>query len=230
MSGRTIPWARLVAEAVVIVASVYLAIVLEGKAQDRERGEEAIAALAQLREELRADQTDIGEIRASQEQLAVDYLRLLDWFAEPGSMPGDSAQVAFDHIATSNRTMFPRSSAWTTMVASGQLTELDNPALVTRLGNLYENINDRLIYNGEYYDTDLSRFTFGALISIWNAETRTPYTRDALELTVFRNRLRYMYLAWNQYYLALLDENEAEVDELITVVCEHLQERGWESR
>ena len=38
-----------------------------------------------------------------------------------------------------------------------------------------------------------------------------------------------MYSAWNQYYLALLDEYEAEVDALITEVGEHLDERDWKS-
>jgi len=171
------------------VASVYLAIVLEGKAQDRERAEEATAALAQLREELRSDQADIGEIRVAQEGLAIHYLKLMDWFADPVSLPGDSVQEALDQLTTNNRTMFPRSSAWTTMVASGQLTELDNPALVTRLGNLYENINDRLIYNGEYYDTDLSKFAFGSEVTTWDSQTRRLLTREPRALAEFRNHL-----------------------------------------
>jgi len=229
VSNGGIPWKRLAAEALVIVASVYLAIVLEGKAQDRERAEEATAALAQLREELRSDQADIGEIRVAQEGLAIHYLKLMDWFADPVSLPGDSVQEALDHILTNNRTMFPRSSAWTTMVASGQLAELDNPALVTRLGNLYENINDRLIYNGEYYDTDLSRFAFGSEVATWDSQTKRLLTREPRALAEFHNRLYRMYHAWNQYYLALLDEYEAEVVGLITAVGEHLQESGWEN-
>ena len=229
MQADGIPWRRLAAEAVVIVASVYLAIVLEGQAQDRERAEEATAALAQLLDELREDQADIGEIREEQENLAGDYRALLGWFAEPTSMSADSVQASLDQIVTSNRTMFPRSSAWTTMVAAGQLTELGNPGLVTRLGNLYENINDRLVYNGEYYDSDLSAFAFGSLSSMWDTQTKRLLTGDPRELAAFRNRLRFMYLGWNQYYLALLDEYEAEVEGLITGVGEHLDERDWKS-
>lgn len=229
MSNGGIPWKRLAAEAVVIVASVYLAIVLEGNAQDRERGEEATAALAQLRDELREDRADIGEVRAEQEFLASNYLSLMDWLAEPASMPGDSVQVALDHVALSNRTMFPRSASWATMVASGQLTELNNPALVTRLGNLYENINDRLIYNGEYYDSDLSTFIFRAVFSTWDSYTSRLLSEDPGALATLRNQLRFMYSAWNQYYLTLLDEYEAEVEALITEVGEHLDARDWES-
>ncbi|MDH3428159.1 MAG: DUF6090 family protein [Gemmatimonadota bacterium] len=229
MSTGGLPWKRLAAEAVVIVASVYLAIGLEGQAQDRERKKEATAALAQLRDELRQDRVDIGEVRAEQESNARHYERLMRWLAEPSSMPADSVQVALDQVVTSNRTMFPRSSAWTTMVASGQLTELENPELVTRLGNLYENINDRLIYNGEYYDSDLSTLAFGSIVTMWDSRARRLLTRDPIELAVFSNRLRFMYHGWNQYYLALLDEYEAEVEALIGAVSEHLAAHGWES-
>ncbi len=229
MPNGGIPWKRLAAEAVVIVASVYLAIVLEGNAQAGERAEEARAALAQLRDELREDRADIGDVRAEQEALSGHYVALLDWFGEPASMPGDSVQVSLDHVVNSNRTMFPRSSAWTTMVASGQLTELGDPALVTRLGNLYENINPRLIYNGEYFDSDLSVLAFGSIVSIWDFHAGRLLTRDVGALAEFRNRLRAMYHAWNQYYLALLDEYEAEVEGSITAVSEHLEDSGWES-
>lgn len=223
-----LPWQRLAAEAVVIVASVYLAIGLEGRVQDRQREEEATAALAQLREELRSDRVDILEVKAAQEQLAQHYRNLVRWFSDPSSLPADSAQDALDHVNTSNRTMFPRSAGWTTMVASGQLTELDNPELVTRLGNLYENINDRLIYNGEYYDTDLSRFAFESEVEIWDSRTSSLIVRDPVTLAVFSNRLHRMYTAWNQYYLALLNEYQTEVEALIDAVGEHLEAVGWE--
>ena len=106
-------------------------------------------------------------------------------------MPGDSVQEYLDIITTSNRTMFPRRSAWTTMVASGQLTELDNPDLVTRLGNLYENLNERLEYNGRYYDSDLSEFAPGYVASIWDTHNVRLLTNDPVALAGFRNRLRF---------------------------------------
>ena len=228
MKTGKIPWGRLAAEGLLIVGSVYLAIGLEGKSQDRARGREATAALAQLLGELREDRADLDEVRAEQLGLESRYRALLEWFTDPTSMPGDSVQEYLDGISTGNRTMFPRSSAWTTMVASGQLTELDNPALVTRLGNLYENINDRLEYNGRYYDSDLSAFVLGYVTSIWDTQSKQLLTKDPEALASFRNRLRFMHLAWNLYYLDLLDQYQLEVDGLIASVDQHLQARGWD--
>lgn len=51
MTTGKIPWGRLAAEGLLIVGSVYLAIVLEGNSQDRARGREATsdpAAIATL--------------------------------------------------------------------------------------------------------------------------------------------------------------------------------------
>lgn len=228
MPSGKIPWGRLAAEGLLIVGSVYLAIVLEGNSQDRAQGREATAALGQLLGELREDRADLDEVRAQQLDLEGRYRALLDWFADPASMPGDSVQEYLDIITTSNRTMFPRRSAWTTMVAAGQLIELDNPDLVTRLGNLYENINERLEYNGSYYDSDLSAFSMGYIASIWDTQNVRLLTKDPVALAGFRNRLRFMHLGWNLYYLDLLDEYQVELGGLITSVDQHLQARGWE--
>ena len=67
---RGVSWRRLLSEAVVIVASVYLAIVLEGMSDDRDRATEAVDALVQLVEELRKDRSDVAEVIAEQENLS----------------------------------------------------------------------------------------------------------------------------------------------------------------
>ena len=96
-----VSWRRLLSEAVVIVASVYLAIVLEG----------------------------MSEVLVEQENLSRQYVNLLRWFGDPSSMPVDSVHESLDVVAWSNRTMFPRGAAWTTRVAAGQLRYLDDAPL-----------------------------------------------------------------------------------------------------
>ena len=64
-----VSWRRLLSEAFVIVASVYLAIVLEGMSDERDRASEAVDALVQLVEELRKDRADVAEILVEQESL-----------------------------------------------------------------------------------------------------------------------------------------------------------------
>ena len=119
---RGVSWRRLLSEAVVIVASVYLAIVLEGMSDDRDRATEAVDALVQLVEELRKDRSDVAEVIAEQENLSRLYVNLRRWFEDPSSMPADSVQETLDLVAWSNRTMFPRGAAWTTVVAGSSLS------------------------------------------------------------------------------------------------------------
>jgi len=66
MKFPTLPWARVLAEGALIIVSVYLAIVLEGMSQDREAKQAAHIALAQMLDEMRADRSDVAEIRAEQ--------------------------------------------------------------------------------------------------------------------------------------------------------------------
>lgn len=227
MTTGKIPWGRLAAEGLLIVGSVYLAIVLEGNSQDRARGREATAALAQLLGELHEDRADLEEVRAKQLEIASDHETLMTWFREPASLSGDSVTAYLGFIGDDNPTMFPRRSAWTTMVASGQLTELDNPDLVTRLGNLYENINERLEYNGSNYDQALEEIYRRYVPEVWDLLNARLITSYPAAIATLGGRFEYLR-GWNLYYLDLLDEYQVELDGLITSVDEHLQKRGWE--
>ena len=151
MAGRTlsfknIPWTRFLAEAALIVGSVYLAIVLEGASSDRSRKVEAIATLTYLRAELELDQEDGEEILNLQHDQALSHQQLQAWLADVQSIPRESFSDALLHTLTDNRTMFPRKASWTTMVAEGQLAVLGDPALIKSLANLYEHSNVRLEY------------------------------------------------------------------------------------
>ena len=73
---NALPWMRFLAEAVLIVSSVYLAIVLEGVSTEHDRKTEAIAALTNLRVELELDQADGLEILALQEDQARSHQQI----------------------------------------------------------------------------------------------------------------------------------------------------------
>lgn len=105
------------AEAALIVSSVYLAIVLEGASADRGRRAEAVAALTALRAEMELDRADAVEILALQAAQIQSSERVRRWLSQPMSAPADSLSMALLHVLTDNRTMFPRTSSWTTMVA-----------------------------------------------------------------------------------------------------------------
>ena len=205
------------------MASVYLAIVLEGMSEDRARATEAVDALAQLVEELRKDRADVAEILVEQENLSRQYVNLLRWFGDPSSMPVDSVHESLDVVAWSNRTMFPRGAAWTTMVAAGQLRYLDDAPLVIRLGDLYENVNPRLEYNGEMYDENLNEVMRRSVPAIWDSGNQTLLTDDPASITRFRGQLRYLHLAFNGWYLWYLAQYAEQLDGLISDVESYLE-------
>jgi hypothetical protein len=218
MSGSKFPWKRLLGEAVVIVASVYLAIFLQERADDRERTEEALDALVQLRKERRSDRSDLSEVIVEQREIDRRFARVDLWLSEPGTTPADSLTTALDSLAYSNRTMFPRKSAWTTMVSSGQLRFLGDPGLVVRLANLYENVNPRLEYNGRFYDQKNMDLLGDGVPVIWDATRGTFLTNDPRGIAGLRNRLRYLHLAMNGWYLMYLAEYGEQLDARITEV------------
>lgn len=151
----------------------------------------------------------------------------MTWFREPASLSGDSVTAALDAIGDNNRTMFPRRSAWMTMVASGQLAQLGDPEFVTQLANLYENINTRIEYNGSRYDQALEEIYRNYVPEVWDAWNTRLLTTDPAALATLRGRFVYLQ-GWNEWYLRLLGQYEIELDGLISAVDENLQARGWD--
>jgi hypothetical protein len=141
MTMPKLPWSRIFGEGTLIIVSVYFAILLEGMSQDREARTSAHLALNQMLGEMREDSADLERIREEQLARSKQYENLDQWLAKPDSVPLDSMAETLDLVFFSNRTLYPRRSAWTTMLAAGQLAELDEPGLVLRLGDFYESLN-----------------------------------------------------------------------------------------
>ena len=226
MKLSTLPWTRLLAEGVLIIVSVYLAIVLEGMSQDRQAKRAAHTALAQMLDEMREDQSDVADIRAIQLERDGQYKALIQWLASPESMPLDSVTSALDAIFMSNNTLYPRRSAWTTMVAAGQLAELDDPVLVTRLGNFYESVTVRVIDSGQDYDENLNEIGRNSITQIWDGVNGRLLTTDVHKLTVFQNQLRYLHLGWNVWYLDRMDDYGGRLDSLISEIDLYLEKHS----
>jgi hypothetical protein len=228
MKPSKLPWARLLGEGALIIVSVYFAIVLEGMSQKREAELAAHAALAQMLGEMRDDSADVDEIRAMQFVRDSQYIALDQWLENPESIPLDSMAESFDSIFLSNRTLYPRRSAWTTMVAAGQLGELDAPDLVARLGDFYESVNARVIDGGEDYDENLNDIGRNSATEIWDGGNGRLLTTDVRQLTIFRNQLRYMHIGWNLWYLDLLDNYEQTLDSLALEIESYLEANGFD--
>lgn len=221
---RPIPWKRLLRDAGVVVASVYVAIVLEGASADREHRREAEQALARLEIELQQDRSDLVEVLAAQRDRLERHERIDRWMGEPSAIPGDSLTADIVALFGVNRTMFPRGSSWATMVSSGQLAYLDDPELVSRLGNLYENLNPRLEYNGQVYDGWVIDIARRDVPSVWNRSAGTLQTSDPIPLAHFRESLLGL-LDLARGFVGLLEEWEVELAAVQAEVERHRTDR-----
>lgn len=208
-------WVRWAGEVAIIVASVFVAIYLEGVADDSGRSDDAHAALAQITAELRTDLENLAEIRQNQVELGASYDNLLRWFADPESLPRDSVQAALDHVAFLNRTMYPNQGAWRALTSAGQLSWIDDPGLVAKLANLYESTHVRLEYAGRDYDFNVNEVARVTVPRAWDAHLQEPRADGRAAMYELRGQLRYMRLAWNVYYIDLLDEYGSEMEALL---------------
>ncbi len=221
-----LPWARLLAEGALIIVSVYLAIVLEGISRDRESARAAHIALAQMLDEMREDRSDVAEIRAIQIERDGQYKALIRSLTSLDTMPLEPVVDAMDSIFFSNRTLYPRRAAWTTMVAAGQLAELDDPALVTRLGNFYESVTVRVIDSGQDYDENINEIGRNSAPEIWDGLNGRLLTNDIRNLTKFQNQLRYLHIGWNTWYVDRLDDYNQRLGSLIVDIESYLKEHA----
>jgi hypothetical protein len=220
-----ISWMKLVGEAVLIFASVYLAIFLHGVATERAERDNAVDSLAQLYEELQLDQVDVAKVKEEQEELGRVYYAMVEWLKAPDMESAAGFNGAATRLLDSNQTLFSRRATWTTMVAGGELRSLRNAELVRRLGNLYENLNDRLDYSANFYDRTLLDGVQPALSSNWDYETREFLDDSPAAVTRLRNEVA-TGQGYNVFYRQLLANYSRELDKVLIEVERFLEQEG----
>ena len=216
LTQRRALWIRLTAEFLVIVASVYLAVFLEGASQERADHDRAREALTQLFGELREDRADFERVISLQDDINRDYVNLVRWLESPASMPSDSIGAALTEIFD-NPTLFPRQASWRMMIASGQLSDLRASELILQLGHLYETAYSRLDYVSQFYDRILTDQLQKTVIANWDPDEATLLTSDPDEIRRFRSELVWIE-KWNVSYRELLIGYLAELTEAIVSV------------
>jgi hypothetical protein len=216
---------RLLGEGVLIVVSVYTAIVLEGLSSDRDRRVSAIESLRIVRAELLADQQQARTYARQKEERAVIFSQLSAWLRSDGPFPADSFGVALEGILTENFTAFPRRAAWTTMVSQGQLEFVEDTELVGRLADLFERWADRVVYNGDGYDEALWTVTRTTLPSIWDRRANRLLRSDRQARLELDGQLVHLEI-WNESYGALLDRWAEQIEQTLVDVDRYLELRG----
>ena len=198
-SGR-FDWIKISSEAVLIVASVFVAISLESMWAERSDAIDARSTLTQLLRELRADRSFLQEVLAEQELTGEIHSNLLVWFAEPGTMPQDSVREAFQTLADSGLTMWARRAAWTTMIESDQLKLLKDDELIAHLGDHFEHLQRRLKYSEERYDMEKFYVEYQILPNYWDRDRGRLVTNNPVEIGIFRNHI-FTLANWNRWYV-----------------------------
>jgi hypothetical protein len=226
MSTERGRWQRIVGEAALIIASVFVAIVLEGLWQERVQAAEARAALGQLLNELREDRVEAERVISRQVEIDGEFLELRTWLAAPSTLPADAFNKNMDSISLDNSGLYARKSAWFNMVASGHLPLLNDSSLVSKLADLYEKRMARLNMNNENYDNINIALMRESGTAIWDGDNRRLLTDDPLAISTFRGELRYVHIAWNKWYIDFVKGYAGALDELIAEVDAYLQEHG----
>ena len=211
---------RFGGEAVLIVASVFVAILLESMWQDRAEEIDARESLAQVRLSLLEDRAFFDRVEEEQRAAAEQTRMLLQWFADPETLPNEQVHGVLLSY-TMPISIWPRRAAWNTMVGSGQLRLLNAPDLTTSIGDYYEHHLRRIEYNSRQYDDAFTAVAEGEMPRIWDFHNKQLLTTDPVQLTQFRNRLLRLN-DWIEYYLEYVDRNRLLVDELVVEIDRYL--------
>lgn len=131
-----IPWVRVAAEGVVIVASILLAFWIDAWWEQRQDREQAESLLVALLEDFEAASVQLDTMEARHGRLVANGQRLLE-YGELGSVPPDE-QERVDFLLGSHfmRPIFePPMGTVESLLGSGRLDLFDNELLVSGLTN-----------------------------------------------------------------------------------------------
>lgn len=221
---RTRLASRLAFELTVVLVGVFLAIRLQGWADDRAQRRDALMTLETLRSELQEDRRELGAVSESQTAMAASYRRLADLLSEDPSAYPDRIRELITEDLTPNRTWFPQSAAYETLVTTGQVVALGEVDLQVRLARLYERSYSRLVYNGELYDQAYLEEFRRAVTEHWDYRAgrlfraRPSDNRDLANVSL---RLA----MWADVYLGILAEYAPQMDSTLLLVDEALAGR-----
>jgi uncharacterized protein DUF6090 len=222
-SKMKISWLRILGEGFLIVVSVYVAIVLQDLSDRRTKRNEAKEVLGQMLLEMKSDQTILEEVLEEQHMLSRQYSNVDRWLSYSLSdMPYDSIGQALAIIKFTNRTHYPQDAAWRTMVASGELSYLKAPVLVTKLGELFETRNERVDYNGEEYDRLLNNMIHQNMNEIWDPFTKRFFEESEKSIMKFKTQMDFLHITWNEYYIDLMTAYQNELNHRIIDIEEYL--------
>ena len=160
-----VTWPQFLFQFIIVLLGVYLAILSERKAEERNLQEDTEVMLRNVLRELEADEDELFRILGLQEirlETAEGLGELLSRASQDDAAAVDSL---FERFLDNNRTAFLRKSAYSAMVAGGHLRSLVRTDLPVMFAALYERTYTRVEGNGGWQDYQ----TFEYLIPAFNA-------------------------------------------------------------
>ena len=203
---------RFGGEALLIVASVFVAILLESMWQDHVEATDARQSLSQVRRSMAEDLAFLDLVEEEQRATYEIIRQLIGWVEQPESLSDEQVQDFFLNYSMPI-SIWPRRAAWDSMVSAGQLRLLGAPALATRIGDYYEYHLRRVEYNSRQYDDLFVAIFEGDVPRLWNFEEGRLLSTDPADRVRFRNRLVQLGF-WTSYYLNYIETNRSLLHEL----------------
>lgn len=215
---------RLAFELTVVLVGVFLAIRLQAWADDRAQHRDALTTLGTLRVELGADEEQLTWVADHQTAMAADYRRLAALLRDdPAAYPDQINRLITENL-TPNRTWFPQSAAYETLVTTGQVVALKDVDLQAQLARLYERNYKRTVYNGELYDKAYLEEYRQAVTEHWDYGTGRLFSTRAADNRHLAN-VSLRLAIWSDGYLDVLAELAPQMDSTLALVNEALAGR-----
>ncbi len=218
LAANGITPAQFLFQLLIVTAGVYIAILVQDRAENRARHRSAQVMLRALGQELVSDERSIQEIIVSQENLQNNMDRLA---ADARNGPPDTTIATL--LATrslASRTFFFRRAAYATLLSSGNLQYIDDAQLRLRLAQVYEQDYSRLQVNGDIGDQIYQGLFHPALLRYWDhlEQRRISESGDAaIELSNACLRVK----EFSIFYVNLLRDQLNTLRDLRSSVEEH---------
>ena len=230
--AREIPWLRILAESTVIVVSILLAFWIDAWWDERSDTLQERALLTALLDDFHATRDEFESVSKGHAQVFQSMEQLLFW-AESGMVPEESRSKV-DQLLGSvfyQNTFDPAMGAVDTILSSGRLDLLKNPALVaelTRWASLVDDLNQREIVAANHFNQTIYPY-LSSNFNIQDLDKGIPYPggipwpqqeTDAYLLVPEREFHNIIYVHWVRYWNVhtRLPKIDAAIDRITAMI------------
>ena len=152
LAREGITWPQFFFQFIIVLLGVYLAILSERKAEERNLQEDTEVMLLNILGELEDDEEELQRILDLQEVRLQTVEALGDVLAEASQANAPAVDSLLEHYLENNRTAFLRKSSYSALVAGGYLRSLVRTDLPVMFADLYERTYTRVEGNGGWQD------------------------------------------------------------------------------